>query len=180
MRQEILDDIRHDEIKEGHHTKTGDVHKKLNIWFSLWSFFGKENATNDLTMANKIEQHQQRMRIVRDPKSNEHLQTDDEFAFAVGQIIYYLLYQSKAENKTHAIIEPFLQKTDVQELKKAIANTFNAYKHEIDFGKGRFEKLSSEIMDYELDGNLKELLPYILAGYFSNSLIYEKSETLKP
>lgn len=179
MRQGIFDDIRHDEVKENHHTKSGNIHRKLNIWFSLWSFFGKENTTNDLTMANKIEQHQERMRKIRNPKSNEHIQTDDEFAFAVGQIIYYLLNQSKTENKTHALLEPFLQKTDVEELKKAIVNTFNAYKHEIDFGKGRFEKLCGEIMDYKLNGNLKELLPYILAGYFSNSLIYEKSETSK-
>jgi CRISPR-associated protein Csh1 len=179
MRQGILDDIRHDEIQNGKHGKISDIYKKLNIWFSLWDFFGKENKTNDLSMANKIEQHQERIRIVQDPKSIVHLETDDEFAFAVGQVIYYLLDQSKAGNKTHALLEPFLQKTNLGELKKTIANTFNAYKHEISFGKGRFEKLSGEIMAYELNGNLKEQMPNILAGYFSSSLIYEKSEPKK-
>ena len=177
IHQGILDDLRHDEFQNGKHIKTLDIYKKLNIWFSLWNFFGTENKTNDLAMANKIEQHQDRIRIVQDPKSNEHLKTDDEFAFAVGQVIYYLLDQSKAGNKTHALLEPFLQKTDLGELKKTIANTFNAYKHEISFGKGRFEKLLGEIMAFELNGRLKELVPIILAGYFSNSLIYERSET---
>lgn len=179
----VLDDIRHDKIKikngKEFHTKTNDIYKKLNIWFSLWNFFGKENKTNDLIMANKIEKHQERLRLIRNAKSDEHIHSDDEFAFTTGQVIYYLLDQSKAGNKTHALLEPFLQKTDVNELKKTILNTFNAYKHEISFGKGRFEKLCSEIMDYELSDNLKELMPYMLAGYFSKSLIYEKSNNQK-
>lgn len=176
MRQIILDDIRKDKIKNDQHTKTNDIQKKLNIWFSLWNFFGKENKTNDLTMANKIVQLQERLRDICNSEKNEHLKTDDEFAYSVGQTIYFLLSKSKAGNKTHALLESFLQKTNQNELKKSIANTFNAYKHEISFGKGRFEKLCGEIMGYELNGSLKELMPFILAGYFSNSIIYEKSE----
>lgn len=181
MEETILDDMRHDEIKVGkdgkkYNTKTTDICRKLNIWFSLWNYFGKEKTTNDLTiMATKIEQHQERMRIIRDSKSNGHLKSDDEFAFAVGQVAYFLLSLSKAGNKTHALLEPFLQKTNIQELKKTLGNTFRAYNHEISFYKGRFDKLFSEVMDYELDGNLKELLPYLLAGYFSNSVIYENN-----
>ncbi len=176
MRQGIIDDIRHDEIQNEQHTKTNDIRKKLNIWFSLWDFFKSNSNKNDLTMASKIIEHQTRLRTIRD-NPNVHIQTDDEFAFAAGQVIYYLLTKSKSANLTHAALEPFLQKTDAGELKKAIANTFNAYKHEIDFGQGRFEKLCSEVMDYTLDGNVKDLMPQLLAGYFSNSLIYEKTET---
>jgi CRISPR-associated protein Csh1 len=178
MRQGIVDDIRHDEIQHEQHSKTNAIRQKLNIWFSLWDFFANYSNKNDLKMANKIVEHQTRLRTIRD-NPNMHIQSDDEFAFAAGQIIYYLLTKSKSANLTHSALEPFLQKTDSSELKKAIANTFNAYKHEIDFGQGRFEKLCGEVMDYDLDGNLKELMPYVLAGYFSNSLIYEKkTETI--
>jgi len=176
MRHGILDDIRNDEIKDKRHTNEAKINNKLNIWFSLWNFFGQGNKTNDLTMANKIVQLQARLRDICNAEKNEHIQTDDEFAYSVGQIIYYLLSKSKAGNKSHALLEPFLQKTNQNELKKAIANTFNAYKHEISFGKGRFEKLCGEIMGYELSESLKVLMPVILAGYFSNSIIYEKSE----
>ncbi len=172
MKQMIIDDIRNDEITN---KKTNDIIRKLNIWFSLWDFFSN-NKSNNLKMASKILQHQKRIREIRESKSDSHIQIDEEFAFAVGQIIYYLLSKSRAGELTHAALEPFLQKTDSKELKKTIANTINAYKHEIDFGQGRFEKLASEIMDYDLDGNLKDLMPIILAGYFSKSLIYEKSE----
>lgn len=173
MEKGILDDILHDEYKEKKHTKQSDIYNKLNIWFSFWDFFGK-NKTDELTMANRIVQLQESLRKLFDSVENSHIQTDDEFAFAAGQIIYFLLNQSKAGNKTHALLEPFLQKTNQKEFKKAIANTFNAYKHEIYFGKSKFEKICGEIMGYELEGSLKELMPVILAGYFSDSIIYQK------
>lgn len=170
----ILDDLRHTEIQNKFRLEQR-INHKLNLWFSLWDFFKSTKNQNNLDMANKITNHQDRLRTVRD-NANEHIQTDDEFAFTAGQIIYYLLTKSKSSNLTHAALEPFLQKTGAGELKKAIGNTFNAYKHEIDFGQGRFEKFCSEIMDYELNGTLKELMPFLLAGYFSTSLIYEPSQ----
>ena len=173
----ILDDIRADEYKDGYHSKKKDIETKLNIWFSLWNYFSNITQSNELDMANKITELQKKMRLIRDIKGNDHIETDEEFAFTVGQIIYFLLDKSKAGNKSHALLEPFIQKSNIVELKKAITATFNAYKHEIDFGKGRFEKLFSEIMAYELDKNLKELTPIMLAGYFSNSTIYETSTT---
>jgi len=173
----ILDDIRRNEYKDGYHSKHNDILTKLNIWFSLWNYFNNTTQSNDLDMANKITKLQERMKLIREIKGNDHIETDEEFAFTVGQIIYFLLDKSKAGNKSHALLEPFIQKSNPVELKKAITATFNAYKHEIDFGKGRFEKLCSEIMVYELEKNLRELTPIILAGYFSNSSIYEKSNT---
>ncbi|RKY56239.1 MAG: hypothetical protein DRP96_11475, partial [Candidatus Neomarinimicrobiota bacterium] len=54
--------------------------------------------------------------------------------------------------------------------------TFSQYKHAISFYKGRFEKLMSEVLAYEPERNLKSLLPMILAGYFAESVIYQKHE----
>jgi|GEM_PF-155652 len=175
----ILDDIKNDELQtdpksgDKRHTKQFDINTKLNIWFSLWDFFRKDNSQNDITMANKIQNFQDRLRLIRENNLDEHIQNDEEFAYTVGQIIYFLLSKSKSANKTHALIEPFIQKTEEKELKKALSNTFNAYKHEIDFGKGRFEKLFSEVLSYEIEGNIKDLIPFVLAGYFANSVIYE-------
>lgn len=177
----IIDDIRNDEFKidantgKSKHTKQYDIIAKLNIWFSLWDFFGNDKQQNNLTMANKIQDLQKRLRSIRENNGEEHIQNDEEFAYTVGQIIYFLLSKSKSANKTHALLEPFIQKTDEKELKKVIINTFNAYKHEIDFGKGRFEKLLGEVLSYEIERNFKDLIPFVLAGYFSNSVIYETS-----
>ena len=70
-------------------------------------------------------------------------------------------------------MEPFTQKTDVGMLKMEIARVFDRYKHDIDFGKGRFERLMREVMGYEGEVNLKSVFPFLLAGYFSEPVIFE-------
>jgi len=59
--------------------------------------------------------------------------------------------------------------------KLAITRGIEQYKHAFDFGSTRFEKLTSEVLGYDCKMNIKELLPVLLAGYFSQSLIFEKS-----
>ncbi|WP_375560917.1 hypothetical protein ACE193_25020 [Bernardetia sp. OM2101] len=124
-------------------------------------------------MVNRTQELLEYLPQLAKSESNEHLQDDDTFAFAVGQIVHYLLNQSEVGNRTHALLEPFLQKSDVGQLKVAILNTFNIYKHAIKFYKKKYEfdKLMSEVMGYEpTESNMKNLLPLVLAGYFSKSI----------
>jgi CRISPR-associated protein Csh1 len=152
------------------------IKNKLNIWFSLYEYFDHQPQTNgEIIMAERIKSLQAKMdRVATQP--DDHLEDDGEFAFAAGQIIYYLLNCSETSNKTHALLEPFLQKVDAGQLKLAISRTFNQYKHAIKFYKGKFEKLMSEILSYEPEDNLKAQMPMILAGYFSDNVIFRKIE----
>ena len=126
-------------------------------------------------MANRVLLLQERMQEIAN-ESLAHVENDNEFAYAAGQVIYYLLDKSEAGNKSHALLEPFLQKTDPDQFKIAISRTFARYKHAITFYKGRFEKLVAEVLSYEPDETLKSLLPMILAGYFAECVIYQKSD----
>ncbi len=169
MIHSVLDDIKHD--NEGN--KGYSIKLKLNIWFSLYNYFITHKTRED--MATKIPELLEKCRKVA--HDGEHLSDDPaEFAFAAGQLIYFLLDQSEASNKSHALLEPFLQKSKAALLQDAISNTINTYKHAIDFGKGRFERLAKEILAYETNVNLKSLQRYLLAGYFADSVIYEKHE----
>lgn len=168
MINSIIDDIRHDE--EG--KKKYPIKEKLNIWFSLYNFF-KHYKTRE-NMASKIPELTEKCRKIAN--DGEHLSDDPaEFVFAAGQLIYFLLNQSEASNKTHALLEPFLQKSKADLLQDSISNTINTYKHAINFGKGRFEKLAKEVLAYGTDVNLKNFQRFLLAGYFADSVIYEKS-----
>lgn len=172
MSQVILDDIHHDEIKNNEHTKGYAIKEKLNIWFSLYTFFNS-NSKNRINMVNQTEELQTKVRKIAGPENDLHLDNDIAFAFSAGQIINYLLNQSESGNRTHALLEPFLQKTDGNQLKLAIARAFDTYKHAIKFYKKKYEfdKLMSEVMGYVPDEkNMKNLLPFILAGYFSKSI----------
>ncbi|MCD6205061.1 MAG: hypothetical protein J7L22_05310 [Candidatus Marinimicrobia bacterium] len=176
MQTAILDNLRQDEYKDNKHTKSFPTKEKLNIWFSLYEFFGDQiKQCGGQKMANQIQQLQQRMHEIIS-HADAHIESDAEFAYAAGQVIYYLLSCSEASNKSHALLEPYLQKTDAEQFKLAISRTFSQYKHAISFYKGRFEKLMSEVLAYEPERNLKSLLPMILAGYFAESVIYQKHE----
>jgi CRISPR-associated protein Csh1 len=169
MINSIIDNILHDED----FNKTYSIKNKLNIWFNLYNYFN--NNKNKKDMASKIQELLEKCRKVAN-NDGEHLSEDPkEFAFIAGQVIYFLLDKSESANKSHAMLEPFLQKTKVDQLQKAITNTINAYKHAIDFGKGRFERLSKEVLAYDKDINLKDVQPLFLAGYFAEPIIYEKN-----
>lgn len=166
LRHSIFDDLRHDEELK----KTTQIRKKLSIWFGLQPLFDINLKNN--SMANKTVELQTKLRQIAQTESL-HIETDDEFAFAAGQVIWKLLIQSESANRTHALLEPFLQKTESTLFKQAIANTFNMYKYKFALypNKYEFDKLFSEVMGYIPTNNtMKEHLPMILAGYFSESI----------
>lgn len=167
----IASDIRRDEER-----KNGwRICQKLNIWFSLNRHFDPSNSNfNRLDMTTTIPQLMAKMRLVAN--ENAHFETPEEFAFGAGQVIYFLLDKSRTGNKTHALLEPFTQKVKLEMLKLEIARIFDRYKHEISFGKGRFERLMREVLGYSGAVNLKSQIPVLLAGYFADPVIYEKKE----
>ena len=178
MLKGILDDIRLDDNRSNDYS----IKAKLNIWFSLFEYFDYtqfKKSLNKKSMVNKTEELINRISTIA-TNENEHLKNDDEFAFAAGQVINYLLNKSEAGNRTHALLEPFLQKTDATLLKREIARCFDMYKHAIKFyaRKYKFDKIMSEVMGYEPnEKNMKNLLPSTLAGYFAKSTISKKSES---
>jgi len=175
MLKGILDDIQLDDNGSNDYS----IKAKLNIWFSLYEYFDYtqfNKSLNKKSMANKTEELMVRLEIIA-TDDNEHLREDDEFAFAAGQLIHYLLNKSEAGNRTHATLEPFLQKTNATLLKREIARCFDMHKHAIKFyaRKYEFDKIMSEVMGYEPnERNMKNLLPFTLAGYFAKSTFSKK------
>lgn len=173
MWNSIIADLRNHNIDKKYFL-TQNIKQKLNIWFSLYNYFNN-NQTNRIDMASKIPELIEKMKLVAN-NGEETLDTVEEFAFAAGQVIYFLLNQSKASERTHALLEPFLQKVQTVQLQNSIAQAINTYKHEISFGKGRFERLSAQVLAFETKENLKDYQRLLLAGYFAPAAIYEKKE----
>lgn len=169
----IISDIRLDECKEGRHSKEWPIKEKLNIWFSLYNKFSNQSKNRE-NMAQTFKSLLEKTEKVAND-DNVLLEENNvgEFLFAAGQVIYFLLSKSKASNPTHALLEPFLQKSNAVQLQNAIANAVNAYKHEISFYKDRFERLAGQVLAYETKENLKNYQRYLLAGYFAPAVIYK-------
>jgi CRISPR-associated protein Csh1 len=151
-----------------------NILNKLNIWFSLYNFFNNNHLNRD-NMASLIPELTEKMRKVAN-NDNVHFENEKEFAFGAGQIIYFLLTKSKSAERKHSMLEPFLQKVSAEQLQAAVANIFATYKHEIDFGQGRFESLAREVLAFKTDVNIKPYQRFLLAGYFAPPVIFEEKE----
>lgn len=145
------------------------IKAKLNILFSFRQF------NNQSDMSSIIPALTEKNRQVIN-NSDVHFETNEEFAFGVGQLIYFLLNQSESSNKSHAMLEPFVLKTDVNSLKDSIRRLFIKYAYKLSLGRGRVEKLMAEIQGFTFEGNFKDLHEFMFTGYFSDCLIYEKSQ----
>jgi len=184
----ILCDLRNDEVKQiekvdertgekkKFHTKEKDIKEKLNIWFSLYNRFSNQSKNRE-DMANTFKTLLERAeKVANNDKELLDENNVGEFLFAAGQVIYFLLSKSKTSNPTHALLEPFLQKSNAVQLQNAIANSINMYKHEISFYKDRFERLAGQVLAFDTSENLKNYQRYLLAGYFAPAVIYKKSD----
>lgn len=161
----IMDDLKYKEKRDD------TIPTKLNIYFSLYQYF--DLSKNPLIMPSKIEEHKAMITQVVDD-ADAHFTTDDAYAFGAGQLIYYLLSQSEAGERTHAVLEPFLQKTNHAHFNDAIAAILLKYKHAIGFDFKRFNKLAAEVLDYLPEKGLQDLRPFLLAGYFCPNILYSK------
>jgi CRISPR-associated protein Csh1 len=144
------------------------IKTKLNILFSFRQF------NNQSDMSSIIPALTEKTRQVIN-NSDVHFETNEEFAFGVGQLIYFLLYQSESSNKSHAQLQPFIQKTDVSTLKDLIRRLSDKYAYKLS-GKGRYEKLIGEIQIYAFEGNFKDYHEFMFGGYFLDCLIFEKTQ----
>lgn len=163
-----------DDLKEG---KEYTIKSKLNIYFSLYQYFSINK--NSPIMPSKIEDHKALMAKVVSEEAT-HFDSDEGYAFGAGQLIYFLLSKSEAGERTHAVLEPFLQKTNHMHFNEAIAATLLKYKHAIGFDFKRFNKLASEVLDYIPQKGLPELRPFLLAGYFCPNILFQSKKTDSP
>lgn len=97
LQTSILDDIRMDEVKNNYHTKENDIRGKLNIWFSLTNNF--INPINNQVMSNTLQLNREFIKQLSVGKAN--ITTDEEYAFTVGQVVYYLLSKSKTSDRSY-------------------------------------------------------------------------------
>ena len=142
------------------------IKNKLNYWYSLYNFFHKKN----INMASKLKEYQDFVSDLIEEKADLETASDAHFAFAAGQVIYYLLSKSKTEDTSFRLMEPYLQKTNCKALQENIADDFARYKHE-NFSRN-FENVAAFVLSYETDQNLKRLQPQLLSGLFANNQLF--------
>jgi CRISPR-associated protein Csh1 len=145
--------------------------KKAKDQFNLrWSF---ENYFNGgINMADIVYELQINLRNKINSNDIEKITSDDEFYFATGQLVNYLLYLSKSKNKTQSLVNPFINAKSNEIIKEKLRALYLKYNYVIEQKSKRFNNLYGMILSYNPSGKVNQDM--ILAGYLKNSLIYEK------
>lgn len=172
MYESILSNIHYDKIKTKYFGYNNDIKNKLNIWFSLYDYFDdNKNSNNIISMVKDLKD---KIRAIANGEAD--IASPEEFAFAAGQLVSYLIDRSAASDKDYSMLEPYLQKAKSGQLQDAIAHAITIYKHDIKVCKSKFENLASNVLADGSNVEMKPLLKFFLAGCFSTCVIYEKKE----
>lgn len=102
------------------------------------------------------------------------IENDDEYYFAVGQAVSYLISLNKSSKKMHSLINPILNCKSNERLNGEIIRLFKKYSYAIKKDNKRFNNLGSMILGYRPEDKLNENL--FVAGYLYSNLIYEKNK----
>ena len=145
------------------------IKEKLNYWYSLYEHFHKSDKTG-VKMPSKLKEYQSFVSNLIEDKADIDNAKEEQFAFAAGQVIYYLLKKSKSDDTSFRLMEPYLQKTNCNALKQNISEDFTRYKHE-NFSQN-FKKVASFVLSFETSSNMKTLQPQLLSGLFSNNQLF--------
>ena len=173
MFDDICISIIREQIKlNGDWDDTYKIKEKLTLYLSLHKNFhkGEDLATQVIKLREIVSEL-----IENDDK---HLEKDEEFAFASGQLIWFILSKNESSSKTHSLLDIFISKNRAEDFNLAIAQHVQKYSHAFKFfdnDKDWFGKLTSEVLGYKLEQQtIKSLIPLIMSGYFSKNVIENK------
>lgn len=103
------------------------------------------------------------------------IENKDEYFFAIGQLIYFLLNKKRETIKNHDEINRFLNLRDIEQVKLEMRKAFIKYNYDIRMQNKRFNLLYEMVLGY-VPKDSKIDYDRLLGGYLSSSLIYEKEE----
>lgn len=153
--------------------RDNDIYKaqnQLNLRWSLLTYFNERGIGEKMVdVRNNLRKH-----INLSVDEEWDFENDQEFAYAIGQVVYYFTSLNKSSNKSHAFINTYLNAKNVEIMKKKIEVAYKKYNYLIQFNNSkRISQLLTHIMTYQpkvLDTE------YIMAGFTAPSLIFEKKK----
>lgn len=145
------------------------ANKQFNLRLALKGYFegGKD-------MGVVIREIKDELRIKMNAKEDSCIGTDEEYCFAIGQLANYFISQSKAAKKPQFLINNLVNTKSNDVVKQNLKQLYKKYNYKEEMNTLRVRNLYSMILGYQLEGKLNDDM--ILAGFLSNSLVYEKNE----
>jgi CRISPR-associated protein Csh1 len=140
---------------------------QFNLWFSMKEYFeGGED------MADIIFSLKENLRSKVSKKSTSYIESDEEYLFAVGQLVNFFISKSKGKKKPLSLANPFVNAKNDKVIKNKLKALYKKYNYDIDNYEIRFKTLYAMVMSYELEGKVNDDM--IIAGFLHSNLLYEK------
>ncbi|MBD7912304.1 type I-B CRISPR-associated protein Cas8b/Csh1 [Clostridium cibarium] len=145
---------------------------QFNLRWSLNNYFkgGKDMADIVYNIKNSL-----REKI--NSSITDKFENDEEFYFAVGQSVGFLLSKSRGKKKPHSLVNPFINAKDNDVIKANLIKLFKKYSFDESVNSKRFNNMYAMILGYEPEDKVNQDI--ILAGYLSNNLVYESNKEEK-
>ena len=156
-------------VRNGFTTKMG---QQFNLMCSLEEYFKGGRG-----MEEKYTDIQNRLRDKINQSGECEIETDEEYFYAVGQLVFYFISLSKAKEKMHSLANPFLTAADNHVIKKRLKQYFMKYNYQLKFNGYRFNRMYRMVDAYVLKNKVQQ--EYLFGGYIGNNLIYESNKVAK-
>ena len=148
---------------------------QLNLHWSFEDYFvnlEKRGGEKMADIATKI-----RMSVKEKVMSKDEaviVSNNEEYYYAIGQLMAYFISLSKASKKAQSLINPVLNAQNDTVIKTRLLQLYKKYNYNILTKNSRVKNLYAMILGYKSEGKVNQEM--ILFGYMDNNVIYTKSE----
>ena len=149
--------------------KKGDIRRFLNFFFNL-HLIGERmeepilEKVSDMMSCLKTEDY-----------GAFSIRNDNEWAYWCGQIAFFLAWNSKSSNRDFGLLEPFINNSVSDQLKRTIIEFFEKYKHEIDLDNRRFKEVINKILNHQpTNKSFNKLKTSFYTGVFDDNIFLNK------
>lgn len=145
--------------------------QQLNLALSLLDYLNQDTRMEEM-MKMIQEEFRKHMGMYKEEWS---FGTDEEYYYAVGQLVDYFLSLSKSAKKPLSLVNPFLAAKDDVLIKEKLSQMFEKYNYAIDsIVDVRARNIISHVMLYIPETKVQK--QYLIAGLTASSAFYMKKE----
>lgn len=156
-------------LKDGYYEK---AEQQFNFrWSLLYYFKGGEDMGVVITDA-----YDSLNRKINQEKTSA-IENDEEYYFAVGQIIRYFLSKNKSKDKKQSLANSFFNAKNDKLLKERLLRLYLKTNYDIPQYTKRFNNLYAMVTNYRPDVDKKINQDMIISGLLHNNLIYLKENS---
>jgi CRISPR-associated protein Csh1 len=146
---------------------------QFNFYYSLLDYYNE----GGMTMTDRTEEVSNLVRNKINQKEDTSFSKDMEYYYGVGQLINYFLSLSQTKNKTLSLANPFFDCKNNSILREKLFRTYRKYNYNMGLYSSRVKRLYAMIVGYNASQTIDR--DFMLYGFLSNSLVYEKNENKK-